>query len=262
MSEPNPRPLQARRRRARPRRRDRRPPRAQGPARSSPWSCATIDAELAGPALRRARRASRSSTISSPSSPAARSSRWWSRVRHDTWKVVRTLMGARTRARRRRARSAATSPSRRSENLVHGSDGPESAGREIALFFPDTRVAQPRPGAPVARPPAPGTTASGRAGIGVHRSRSLGPCHAIPGAASGRSMRRDRNPGSRRSSAATWPSTSALRTPSSTCAVRASCSTSRRSSRSTRGRAAARGRRRGEADDRPHARATSRRSAR
>ena len=24
------------------------------------------------------------------------------------------------------------------ENLVHGSDGPESAAREIALFFPDT----------------------------------------------------------------------------------------------------------------------------
>jgi nucleoside-diphosphate kinase len=23
------------------------------------------------------------------------------------------------------------------ENLVHGSDGPESAGREIALFFPN-----------------------------------------------------------------------------------------------------------------------------
>jgi nucleoside-diphosphate kinase len=23
------------------------------------------------------------------------------------------------------------------ENLVHGSDGPESAAREIALFFPD-----------------------------------------------------------------------------------------------------------------------------
>ena len=54
----------------------------------------------------------------------------------DTWKVVRTMMGV-------------TNPSEAApgtirgdfglivtENLVHGSDGPESASREIGIFFP------------------------------------------------------------------------------------------------------------------------------
>ena len=55
----------------------------------------------------------------------------------DTWKVVRTLMGATN------PREAAPGTIRgdlaleTGENLVHGSDGPESAEREIALFFPD-----------------------------------------------------------------------------------------------------------------------------
>jgi nucleoside-diphosphate kinase len=54
----------------------------------------------------------------------------------DTWKVVRTLMGATN------PRDAAPGTIRGdlgielTENLVHGSDGPDSAGREIALFFP------------------------------------------------------------------------------------------------------------------------------
>lgn len=54
----------------------------------------------------------------------------------DTWKVVRTLMGATN------PREAAPGTIRGdlgielTENLVHGSDGPESAAREIALFFP------------------------------------------------------------------------------------------------------------------------------
>jgi len=54
----------------------------------------------------------------------------------DTWKVVRTLMGATN------PREAAPGTIRgdlaleTTENLVHGSDGPESAAREIALFFP------------------------------------------------------------------------------------------------------------------------------
>ena len=30
------------------------------------------------------------------------------------------------------------------ENLVHGSDGPESAAREIGIFFPDALTARPR----------------------------------------------------------------------------------------------------------------------
>ena len=55
----------------------------------------------------------------------------------DTWKVVRTLMGATN------PREAAPGTIRgdlaieMTDNLVHGSDGPESAEREIALFFPD-----------------------------------------------------------------------------------------------------------------------------
>jgi nucleoside-diphosphate kinase len=54
----------------------------------------------------------------------------------DTWKVVRTLMGVTN------PREAAPGTIRgdlaleTGENLVHGSDGPESAAREIALFFP------------------------------------------------------------------------------------------------------------------------------
>jgi nucleoside-diphosphate kinase len=55
----------------------------------------------------------------------------------DAWKVMRTLMGATN------PREAAPGTIRGdlavelTENLVHGSDGPESAAREIALFFPD-----------------------------------------------------------------------------------------------------------------------------
>jgi nucleoside-diphosphate kinase len=54
----------------------------------------------------------------------------------DTWQVVRTLMGVTN------PREAAPGTIRgdlaleTGENLVHGSDGPESAEREIALFFP------------------------------------------------------------------------------------------------------------------------------
>ena len=54
----------------------------------------------------------------------------------DTWQVVRTMMGATN------PRSAAPGTIRGdlgiefTENLIHGSDGPESAAREIALFFP------------------------------------------------------------------------------------------------------------------------------
>ena len=54
----------------------------------------------------------------------------------DTWKVLRTMMGSTN------PRDAAPGPIRgdlgisHTENLIHGSDGPESAAREIALFFP------------------------------------------------------------------------------------------------------------------------------
>ena len=54
----------------------------------------------------------------------------------DTWKVVRMMMGATN------PREAAPGTIRGdlaielTENLVHGSDGPESAEREIGIFFP------------------------------------------------------------------------------------------------------------------------------
>jgi nucleoside-diphosphate kinase len=54
----------------------------------------------------------------------------------DTWKVVRNLMGTTN------PRDAAPGTIRGdlavelTENLVHGSDGPDSAAREISIFFP------------------------------------------------------------------------------------------------------------------------------
>ena len=54
----------------------------------------------------------------------------------NTWEVVRTMMGATN------PRDAAPGTIRGdlgilfTENLIHGSDGPESAQREIGLFFP------------------------------------------------------------------------------------------------------------------------------
>lgn len=58
----------------------------------------------------------------------------------DTWQVVRTMIGATN------PREAAPGTIRgdlgieHTENLVHGSDGPESAEREVKLFFPDLPV--------------------------------------------------------------------------------------------------------------------------
>ncbi len=55
----------------------------------------------------------------------------------ETWRVVRTLMGATDPAAADpgtiRGDLAGSMPA----NLIHGSDSPESAEREIALFFPD-----------------------------------------------------------------------------------------------------------------------------
>lgn len=59
---------------------------------------------------------------------------------YNTWHLVRTLMGKTNvddaQPGSIRGDLAATT----TENLVHGSDGPEAAAREIALFFPDLPV--------------------------------------------------------------------------------------------------------------------------
>ncbi|MDA8286454.1 MAG: nucleoside-diphosphate kinase [Actinomycetota bacterium] len=54
----------------------------------------------------------------------------------DTWKVVRTLMGATNPAEAAPGTIRGDLGTEMTENLVHGSDGPESARREIGIFFP------------------------------------------------------------------------------------------------------------------------------
>jgi len=53
-----------------------------------------------------------------------------------TWQIVRTLMGATNPAEAAPGTIRGDLATETGENLVHGSDGPESAEREIALFFP------------------------------------------------------------------------------------------------------------------------------
>src|SRR5262245_29972002 len=55
----------------------------------------------------------------------------------DTWQIVRTTMGATRPADAAPGTIRGDLATETTENLVHGSDGPESAVREIALFFPD-----------------------------------------------------------------------------------------------------------------------------
>jgi nucleoside-diphosphate kinase len=55
----------------------------------------------------------------------------------DTWKVVRTMMGATNPLDAAPGTIRGDFALETQENLVHGSDGPESAAREVALFFPD-----------------------------------------------------------------------------------------------------------------------------
>ena len=54
----------------------------------------------------------------------------------DTWQVVRTMMGATNPVNADPGTIRGDLALETQENLVHGSDGPESATREIALFFP------------------------------------------------------------------------------------------------------------------------------
>ena len=55
----------------------------------------------------------------------------------DTWQVVRTLMGVTNPCQAAPGTIRGDLATLTGENLVHGSDGPESAEREIGLFFPD-----------------------------------------------------------------------------------------------------------------------------
>lgn len=54
----------------------------------------------------------------------------------DTWRVVRVLMGVTNPAEAAPGTIRGDLGIKTTENLVHGSDGPESARREISLFFP------------------------------------------------------------------------------------------------------------------------------
>ena len=55
----------------------------------------------------------------------------------DTWKVVRTLMGVTNPLDAAPGTIRGDLAVELTENLVHGSDSPESAKREIDLFFPN-----------------------------------------------------------------------------------------------------------------------------
>jgi nucleoside-diphosphate kinase len=55
----------------------------------------------------------------------------------DTWHVVRTLVGATDPKEAAPGTIRGDLAIETTENLVHGSDSPESAQREIALFFPE-----------------------------------------------------------------------------------------------------------------------------
>ena len=53
----------------------------------------------------------------------------------DTWKIVRTLMGATNPAEAAPGTIRGDLATQMSENLIHGSDSAESAVREIGIFF-------------------------------------------------------------------------------------------------------------------------------
>ena len=54
----------------------------------------------------------------------------------DTWKVVRSMMGATNPLEAAPGTIRGDLATVLTENLVHGSDGPDSAAREIGIFFP------------------------------------------------------------------------------------------------------------------------------
>lgn len=54
----------------------------------------------------------------------------------DTWQVVRDMMGATNPLKAAPGTIRGDLGTRFTENLIHGSDSPESAAREIGIFFP------------------------------------------------------------------------------------------------------------------------------
>ncbi len=54
----------------------------------------------------------------------------------DTYKIVRTMMGATNPVDAAPGTIRGDLATEMSENLIHGSDSPESAAREIGIFFP------------------------------------------------------------------------------------------------------------------------------
>ncbi len=54
----------------------------------------------------------------------------------DTWKIVRAMMGSTNPVDAAPGTIRGDYATDLAENLIHGSDGPEAADREIALFFP------------------------------------------------------------------------------------------------------------------------------
>ena len=54
----------------------------------------------------------------------------------DTWKIVRTIIGPTNPAEAPAGTIRGDYGTVLTENLVHGSDGPQSAAREIGIFFP------------------------------------------------------------------------------------------------------------------------------
>jgi nucleoside-diphosphate kinase len=55
----------------------------------------------------------------------------------DTWRIVRSMMGATNPADAAPGTIRGDLASELSENLIHGSDSAQSAAREIGLFFPE-----------------------------------------------------------------------------------------------------------------------------
>ncbi len=54
----------------------------------------------------------------------------------DTWRIVRSMMGTTNPADAAPGTIRGDFATDLAENLIHGSDGPDAAAREIALFFP------------------------------------------------------------------------------------------------------------------------------